>query len=624
LDVTAIGRLAIEAASRPLRDAEVDAIARRADGSPLFAIELARAVSAGLLDDVPDSVERLISIRLDALDPDVRHLIRVAAVVGNRFDEAVIAPVSGLDSIGSALRDAEDADVILSTGPGAWQFQHALYRDVAYEGLPFSQRRSLHRSCGEVIESQADSPIGVASLLSLHFSKARDAKRAWEYSVVAGRAAAANYAYADAAAVLDRAMMAGRRLRSIPREERVAVAVDAAEANVVIGRFDRARETLEVARRLNDSTAIEADLMRRRGEIAEREGDIRSALSWYSRAEAKIPTATRDVDELVARAQVLLANAGLLYMRDELHESTRLSHAALADAEEAQHDPSRSQAFRRLHLAHIYLRTRYADMYGSQALVAFEELGDISSQMSVLNNFGIQRYLEEDWSAASDFYRQAAELAAKSGDAVHSGLASLNSGEVLSDQGHWQRALERYADARRNFEAVGYATGAAASRLFAGIALGRAGDLAEGRAELLHARAELDRLTVSVLVDDANVRLLEIDAVADPVAVIEQRSRIHTMAAESPELASRLRRAQGIAEVAHGEPAQGQFSLLESLAAAASGSHDRAMVLHALTKLFPDDAAQPSWERELSEISSRLGLAAFPALTMAAVGLSRA
>ena len=66
------------AGDRALYDDVVETVVERADGNCLFLIEYAR--SSG--DEVPDDVEALIRRRIDALDPEARRLLGVAAVVG--------------------------------------------------------------------------------------------------------------------------------------------------------------------------------------------------------------------------------------------------------------------------------------------------------------------------------------------------------------------------------------------------------------------------------------------------------------------------------------------------------------------------------------------------------------
>ena len=88
-----------------------DAISARAEGIPLYAVEMVRKL---LLDgrlelvgnayrpvgdltrlDIPDTLHALIAARLDALDPVARSLLQDAAILGQTFTVSALAAVSG-------------------------------------------------------------------------------------------------------------------------------------------------------------------------------------------------------------------------------------------------------------------------------------------------------------------------------------------------------------------------------------------------------------------------------------------------------------------------------------------------------------------------------------------------
>lgn len=82
-------------------DPQVQAqIIARAAGNPLFIEELVRAVQHGntALDELPDSLSGLLLARIDQLDERSRALLRVAAVVGQRFPLPVLQSVYGEDT----------------------------------------------------------------------------------------------------------------------------------------------------------------------------------------------------------------------------------------------------------------------------------------------------------------------------------------------------------------------------------------------------------------------------------------------------------------------------------------------------------------------------------------------
>jgi len=139
---------------RPLDQASAGALARaagardvdvgRAEGHPLFIVELARARGpAGA--PLPVTVQAAISARLDELLPADRELLQSSSVIGETFDvqgAALLAQrdpseVAGVLGRLAHLRYVHPVD-------GRFRFDHALVHDIAYGRLPIGTRLHLH------------------------------------------------------------------------------------------------------------------------------------------------------------------------------------------------------------------------------------------------------------------------------------------------------------------------------------------------------------------------------------------------------------------------------------------------------------------------------------------------
>src|SRR5262249_20154895 len=129
----------------PLRPHELDALTDRADGNPLFLTELWRTwVDKQPDDELPDSVESLVTAQIDRLPFGLRQVLSYAAVLGRSFDRADLAAIAdeGVavdDDLWLAL-----GEFIELEGTRRARFRHALLRDTAYGKLPFKRRRELH------------------------------------------------------------------------------------------------------------------------------------------------------------------------------------------------------------------------------------------------------------------------------------------------------------------------------------------------------------------------------------------------------------------------------------------------------------------------------------------------
>src|SRR3984893_16429693 len=205
--------LAASAAADDLAPEQLDAIIERAGGNPLFVQELVAAMRSrdDDMDALPESLEGVVTSRIDSLAPGDRALLRWASVLGPSFSGELIAQV--LEGDPDAALDSESWDRLaefVERDPyiaGAFRFRHALIRDAAYEGLSFRRRRELHARVADVLRTTADDGDS-AEMLSLHFSLAVRPSDTWLYSLRAAVRAKAKFANADAAAVYSPALAA--------------------------------------------------------------------------------------------------------------------------------------------------------------------------------------------------------------------------------------------------------------------------------------------------------------------------------------------------------------------------------------------------------------------------------
>jgi class 3 adenylate cyclase len=147
----------------------------RSGGNPLFLQELvAAARELDGLEALPDSVESLVTARIDLLAPEPRSALREVSVLGTSFPR-------GLASVGAAADDATLATLshFLVEDGDAVRFRHAIIRDVAYEGLPFRRRQELHSLAADTIAAGRSAQ---PQLLSFHYHLAGRDRDAWAAS----------------------------------------------------------------------------------------------------------------------------------------------------------------------------------------------------------------------------------------------------------------------------------------------------------------------------------------------------------------------------------------------------------------------------------------------------------
>jgi predicted ATPase/class 3 adenylate cyclase len=153
-------------------------IQEKAEGHPFFSEELALALrDAGLIELVdgqcrlvagvtdlhslafPETLQGVITSRIDRLTPSQQLALKVASVIGRVFAFRILREVHPIEADKPALpvyfETLERLDLTPLESPEpelTYIFKHIITQEVAYNLMAFSQRRQLHRAVAEWYE----------------------------------------------------------------------------------------------------------------------------------------------------------------------------------------------------------------------------------------------------------------------------------------------------------------------------------------------------------------------------------------------------------------------------------------------------------------------------------------
>ena len=205
-------------------------VLEKSEGNPYFIEELVRMlINEGMLkkngdavqvtpivdsEKIPDSLQGLITARIDRLPEDARLTLRIASIIGRSFPEEVIETVMNehapdvelftqLNTL-EAIRMIKVAEVKPTL---IYKFNHILLHDAAYHSIIQADRVALHRSVGNALEKlYPDQEERLASQLAHHFSQSNDAEKAFHYLDIAGHLSLDAYASAEAETFFSKAV----------------------------------------------------------------------------------------------------------------------------------------------------------------------------------------------------------------------------------------------------------------------------------------------------------------------------------------------------------------------------------------------------------------------------------
>ena len=216
-------------------------IRSKAEGHPFFSEELAYALrDAGTIvivdgecrvtpdtDDLdalnlPDTVQGVITSRIDRLTPRQQLLLKVASVIGRIFPFPLLRDVYPIVTDRKLLNQMLDAlgqlDItLLETPPPnlSYIFKHIITQDVAYNLMLYAQRQMLHRAIAEWYEVTHQVELtGYFPILAHHWTLAAGENRedkkavakAKDYLEKSGELALRNGAFPEAIAFLQQAL----------------------------------------------------------------------------------------------------------------------------------------------------------------------------------------------------------------------------------------------------------------------------------------------------------------------------------------------------------------------------------------------------------------------------------
>jgi len=425
-------------------DEAVDFVVARAEGNPLYLIELCSAVAeAGIPSGtregrlatnaaqpryLTDQLRSLILSRIDSLDESARRAVHVAAVLGHAFPATLLRRVLGRGDWGAVLARLEEHGLLVresrvrGDGRGTtwiWHFRHPLVQETVYASLLSATRSGLHRSAGDALEDMTDAAVADRlALLALHFGRSDDRDRAVRYLCAAGDRARILYLnreaihyYEDALGRLGNAGADG--------DMRADVLASLGAALGVLAEDEAAMDNLRAAVELEQRLAVRADLWRQIAEIHRRRGTYAAAHEGLVRAEQCLA----GTEEKLPMARVRIARSMLAVSRG-------------ADAE--------------------------ARLLGAEAIALLLDTPEASQERAAAYRaVGIAAAREDDLPVAREAFGRALESARAGKDALLAATVSLNLGTVLHLQGHVDEALDIYHQALEFHERIGAKRGVA-------------------------------------------------------------------------------------------------------------------------------------------------------------------
>ncbi len=215
---------------RPMRGEFLDTIYSLTEGNAFFIEEVLKSLisSGGIFYEngswerkpmqelhIPRSVHDAVQRRTTGLGEEAGRTLALAAVVGRRFDFPLLQALTGYDELSllAVIKELIGAQLVIEETVDRFAFRHALTRSAVYSDLLARERKALHRTIAEAIQTvYADSLDMQVADLAYHCYEAGMWAEALDYSRRAGENAQALYSPKAAIEQFTRAIEAAQKL----------------------------------------------------------------------------------------------------------------------------------------------------------------------------------------------------------------------------------------------------------------------------------------------------------------------------------------------------------------------------------------------------------------------------
>ncbi len=515
----------------------VDQILSKAEGNPFYLEEILRSmIDAGILIyesdswhlksevrslHIPDTVQAVITARLDKLEKGAREILQAASVMGRNFFARVLENLCDIESMMLTLHLAtlEDYEYIreLKAYPELeYIFRHPLTQEVIYNGLLKKKRRELHRRIGEIIEDiYKDRLEDFTDLLAHQYASSDNSLKALEWLKKAGMKAQNNYANDEAIRYFQKIISLVKE-KEVDRPGELAAALEALGSVYSLkGEYGAALKNYEEMYQSalgppGKNRIVQARAKRLMGDIQQKRGFYKETLGLLVEAE-KVLTGDSDEEKLI-ESEIYLMRCWIYRITGEGDRAAAEGQKSVSAIEKllARNLIDKNLMLRRMGDALSNLGTVFLDRseydkaieyyekskkiaeeinnkfdYGrsvSNLAIVYHDMGEYDKAIEITKkylklsidigdkkgiaascgNLGMSYHARGENEKAIEHHQNCISIAEEIGDQRCVAAASCNLGNVYKEQGEYEEAIKLYKHSLTIFEEIGEKHGIAA------------------------------------------------------------------------------------------------------------------------------------------------------------------
>lgn len=417
---------------------------------------------------VPATLTGVLQARLDRLPSRERDTLERASVVGRIFWDAAIPPTAKDKPEDSKLAANGDVPKVLDAlqakelvrphdgsdfaGTSEFLFQHAILRDVTYEGVLKSMRRRYHRWVARWLAERPEA-MAYPAMIAHHYDLAKLPDEAAHWYAEAAQRAQARYDNNEAVTYYRLALQP----ETLEATTKVGLNRGLGEVLMLLARYDDALRVLQAmleAARADDNVAGQARALYVMSAAFTRMGRGGEALETAEQAEKLLRESPESYP--IKLADVLNRLGGAHLRLGHMEAARTHGEEALALATEANYRDGMRRILNLLgaHSNGVGQNAGAAGYFG-RGLEVSRELGDRMGEGRALLNLGEVARLQGDFELAESMSRAALAIQQELGDRDQQALTMSNIGAAYVGMGEYERAVSQLQAAGGEFTAAG-------------------------------------------------------------------------------------------------------------------------------------------------------------------------
>ncbi|MEO1257931.1 MAG: tetratricopeptide repeat protein [Bacteroidota bacterium] len=409
---------------------------------------------------ISDSIQAILTARIDRLSEMVKETVKAAAVIGREFELPVLNEImktsatftprdgNGQTVLKEQVKTAERAQIWQAVNELRYIFRHALLREAVYDMQLKTRLRKLHRSIAEAIENLYKGGLEEHYVdLVFHYEQAEVTPKLKYYLLKAADYAKEYYQNQQAVRYYDRLLKllesdSGKEPKK--NKQRADILLKKGNILELTGEWEEAeklyRDALALARRTEDSGLL--------GSANNQLGYLLMLKGNYEEADSFLETAAAFFGSLHDNrgTSKVYGNLGTLYFRQGKYEDAKLYFIrSIQLAQLYKHTSSNAQIVATLGLTYMNLG-KYDDgiRWQQSQLDLCKKVNDRQGMATLYVNMGIVYFEKGDMDNALNCYEQGLELSEELGNKQLTAIAIGSIGNVWQRKGNFEMAMQNF------------------------------------------------------------------------------------------------------------------------------------------------------------------------------------